>query len=226
MKVIAVNGSPRKKWNTASLLKKSLEGAATTGAETELVHLYDLDFKGCTSCFACKMKGSPSYGSCAMDDDLTPVLKKIEKTDALVIGSPVYFGDVTGELRSFMERLCFPYLAYRKTNRSIFPGKLKTAFIYTMNLNEEAMQKRGYEKFINDNERLFKMLFGHCESQCVLDTLQFHDYSKYVSDIFDPEQKARKHREQFPEDLEKSFELGKRLLEVEHYNKQNGYRRS
>jgi hypothetical protein len=82
-----------------------------------------------------------------------------------------------------------------------------------MNLNEEAMKIRGYDKFINDNERLFKMLFGHCESQCVLDTLQFDDYSKYVSDIFDPEQKARKHREHFPEDLEKSFELGKRLLE-------------
>jgi hypothetical protein len=52
MNVIALNGSPRKNWNTATLLKKVLEGAVAAGAETDLLHLYDLDFKGCTSCFA------------------------------------------------------------------------------------------------------------------------------------------------------------------------------
>ena len=54
MKLLAINGSPRKRWNTATLLEKALEGAASRGAETELVHLYDIDFKGCVSCFACK----------------------------------------------------------------------------------------------------------------------------------------------------------------------------
>jgi len=58
MKAIAVNGSPRKTWNTAQLLKKALEGAAGAGAETKIIHLYDLNFKGCTSCFACKRKNS------------------------------------------------------------------------------------------------------------------------------------------------------------------------
>lgn len=47
MKVMGFNGSPRKKWNTAILLSKALEGAASQGAETELIHLYDIDFKGC-----------------------------------------------------------------------------------------------------------------------------------------------------------------------------------
>jgi len=56
MLAIAMNGSPRKKWNTATLLEKALEGAASQGAETELVHLYDLNYKGCISCFACKLK--------------------------------------------------------------------------------------------------------------------------------------------------------------------------
>jgi Multimeric flavodoxin WrbA len=54
MKIIAFNGSPRKKWNTATLLQKALDGAASKGAETELIHLYDLNYKGCISCFACK----------------------------------------------------------------------------------------------------------------------------------------------------------------------------
>ena len=51
MKVIAINGSPRKKWNTATLLNRSLEGAASFGAETEYIHLYDLDYQGFISCF-------------------------------------------------------------------------------------------------------------------------------------------------------------------------------
>ena len=53
MKAIAINGSPRKKWNTAILLENALKGAESEGAETEIINLYDLDYKGCKSCFAC-----------------------------------------------------------------------------------------------------------------------------------------------------------------------------
>ena len=112
MKIIAFNGSPRKEWNTATLLKKALEGAASQGAGTELIHLYDLDYKGCTSCFACKLKDGKSYGKCAVRDELTPVLEKIPDVDALILGSPIYAGAATGEMRSFLERLNFPYLVY------------------------------------------------------------------------------------------------------------------
>ena len=58
LKLLAINGSPRKKCNTATLLKKALEGAESKSAETELINLYDLDYKGCKSCFACKTRGS------------------------------------------------------------------------------------------------------------------------------------------------------------------------
>ena len=109
MKVIAINGSPRKNWNTATLLQKALDGAASQGAETEIVHLYELNYKGCVSCFACKTKNGRSYGRCAVKDDLTPVLKKVEIVDAIIFGSPIYYGSVTGEMKSFMERLLFPY---------------------------------------------------------------------------------------------------------------------
>ena len=110
--VIAINGSPRKTWNTATLLEHALKGAKSEGAETELVHLYDIDYKGCTSCFACKLKGGKSYGKCAINDDLAPVLDRIRDTDVLILGSPIYFGVVTGEMSSFKERLMFPYLVY------------------------------------------------------------------------------------------------------------------
>jgi multimeric flavodoxin WrbA len=105
IKVIAINGSPRKKWNTATLLEKALEGAVSEGAETEMIHLYNLNFKGCISCFACKLKDGKSYGKCAMKDELTPVLEKLRDTDAVILGSPIYLGNCTGEMRSFMEPL-------------------------------------------------------------------------------------------------------------------------
>jgi multimeric flavodoxin WrbA len=57
MKVLAINGSPRKKWNTAMLLENALKGAASQGAETELVHFYDLTSTGCASCFASFLGG-------------------------------------------------------------------------------------------------------------------------------------------------------------------------
>ena len=144
MNVMAFNGSPRKKWNTATLLEKALEGASSQGAETDLIHLYDLNYKGCISCFACKTKGGESYGRCAVKDDLAPVFKKVEEADAIILGSPIYLGTVSGEMRSFMERLLFPYMTYTDPPQSLFPKKIHTGFIYTMNVPEEQMKECGY----------------------------------------------------------------------------------
>jgi len=210
MKVTACNGSPRKKWNTAALLEKALEGAASQGAETELIHLYDLNFKGCISCFACKTKGGKSYGRCAVKDDLTPVLRKIEEADALILGSPVYFGTVSGEMRSFMERLLFPYLTYTDPPQSLFPGKIRTGFIYTMNSTEEQMTERGYVQHFKLHEMVLQMIFGASEYLCSFDTYQFDDYSKVVSGRFDPEKKAERRKKIFPRDCEKAFGMGAR----------------
>ena len=96
MKIIAFNGSPRKEWNTATLLKKALEGASSQGAQTELIHLYDLKYQGCISCFACKKKDGVSYGKCAVKDVLKPIFEKVETADAVIFGSPVYLGTITG----------------------------------------------------------------------------------------------------------------------------------
>ncbi len=125
MKVIAINGSPRKNWNTATLLKHTLEGAASQGAETELIHLYDYNYKGCISCFACKLKDGESYGRCAVNDDLKQILEKVEAADAMILGSPIYFGMITGEMRSFLERLMFQYLVYDANHTSLCTKKCR-----------------------------------------------------------------------------------------------------
>lgn len=213
MKVMAFNGSPRKKWNTATLLEKALEGAASQGAKTELIHLYDLNFKGCRSCFACKTKGGKSYGRCAAKDDLTPIFKKVEEdVDAIIMGSPVYYGTVSGEMKSFLERLMFPYMTYTNPPESLFPKKINTSFIYTMNVTPEGMKAIGLDQHSALNERVLKMLFGHCESLYSFDTYQFTDYSKVVATRFDPDQKAKRRQEIFPQDCQKAFDLGARLI--------------
>lgn len=213
MNVLAINGSPRKKWNTATLLGKALEGAASLGAETELIHLYDLEYKGCTSCFACKLKDGRSYGKCAMDDGLTPVLEKILQTDAFLLGSPIYFGTVTGEMRSFMERLLFPYLIYSRPPGTLFGRKIPTAFIYTMNVSKEQMKEYAYPVHIGLNESALSRTFGRAESLCSYETLQFEDYDKVVFSYVDPEKRRERRRTVFPEDCRKAFALGARLAQ-------------
>jgi multimeric flavodoxin WrbA len=211
MKVIAINGSPRKKWNTSTLLEKALEGAASQGAETELIHLYDLDYKGCTSCFACKLKDGKSYGKCAMQDGLTKVLEMFVDVKAFILGSPIYFGTVTGEMRSFMERLLFPYLVYSMPPRTLFGRKISTAFIYTMNMPEHMMKEYGYPVHIGLNENVLTRIFGQAESLCSFETLQFEDYNKVVFNYCDPEMRRERRRTVFPEDCRKAFDLGVRL---------------
>jgi multimeric flavodoxin WrbA len=213
MKVIAINGSPRKEWNTATLLRKALEGAASQGAKTELIHLYDLDYKGCKSCFSCKTIGSKSYGKCAVKDDLTDIFKKIEESDALILGSPIYFGTVSGEMRSFMERLMFQYLTYTIPTKSLFPKRIKTGFIYTMNITEEQLEEYQYTVHIDINQRTLKALFGNSESLFSFDTYQFKDYSKVVASRFDASKKLERRKEVFPEDLKKAFNMGVRFAQ-------------
>ncbi len=86
----------------------------STGAETKLVNLYDLDYKGCTGCVACKRLDGKSFGRCAQRDDLTDILEECINADVILLGSPIYFNEITGQLRSFLERFWFPNITYTK----------------------------------------------------------------------------------------------------------------
>ena len=70
-----INGSPRKNWNTDTLLKELIKGAEENNAETELIYLNDLNYKGCISCMGCKLKNGKNIGRCNLKDDLTDVLR-------------------------------------------------------------------------------------------------------------------------------------------------------
>jgi len=216
VKALFVDGGPRKGFNTERMLESAMKGASDAGAETTYVRLYDLKFSGCKSCFACKLKNAKTNGVCAIKDDLRPVLEQARDADVIVIGSPVYYSYPSGETRSFMERLLFPNGSYEVDSEGkpliVCPRK-RTAMIFTMNCPESHMEKYHYPTLLGTCADHLRMIFGHSEVLYSCDTYQFTDYSRYAVNVFSEEAKRLHRDEQFPIDLKKAYELGKRLVE-------------
>ena len=212
MKAIAINGSPRKGWNTEKLLKEALRGAESVGAETKLVQLYDLNYTGCKSCFACKKQGAESY-QCVIKDDLAPVIEEIFNADALFLGSPIYFGDITGQMVCFIERFGFPLLSYDDYTKRLFDGKINAALFLTMNA-PEVFYKSSMEQSLKNRAGILERLGGKVEVYAAYDTYQFSDYSKYHTGVFDEVHKRKVREEQFPKDLEAAYAIGRRLTSL------------
>ena len=212
-KALFINGSPRKNGNTAQLLKRAMDGAREAGAEVELVNLYDrsLNYKGCMSCFACKLKGGKK-GVCSFKDDLQPILQKAVEADVLVCGSPNYCGYPSAALRAFMERMEFPAVNYSDYSKTVVLKRICSATIYTMNCpNEEVYRQMNYPILMDTSAQQLGV-FGPTEILCSYDTYQFSNYDRYDAATFSEPHKAEVRDTQFPVDLEKAYELGKRLV--------------
>ncbi len=208
MKIIILNGSPRKKWNTAMMLKEVQNGAESVGAETEYINLFDLTYTGCRSCLACKRKDVERC-KCFWKDDLSPVIDRIFEADALVIGSPIYLGDVTSQVHGLIERLHFCALSYDDYS-NYFSGKVNVGIILTMNA-PKIFYNTAYKKKAKEIAQNFKGLNGSVEVYACCDTLQVADYSKYNMAGFDETHKKEMREKQFPKDLEEAFRMGTRL---------------
>ncbi len=211
MKIVAVNGSPRQNWNTHILLNKALEGAQSEGAQTELVNLYDLTYKGCISCMACKVKHGKSLGHCNVNDELKPVLETIDSCDGLIIGSPIYFSDVTAMTKGFLERFLFQYLSYDDYSQTYYDGNIKkSAFIYTMNAPESMIDRIGYNALFEKYKMMFSH-FGYEQTIVSTETLQVNDYSKYHMASFNEAERKERREKVFPSDCQKAYDLGKSI---------------
>mgnify|MGYP001373345287 CR=1 FL=1 len=214
MKAIFLNGSPRKNWNTHKMLLEVERGAKEVGAETELIHLFDLSFTDCKSCFACKLRGNKTNGICAIRDELRPVLEKIHEANAVVIGTPIYYGDLTGEAASVIHRMLFPTMHYEddNTHDELLPIKKKCGLIVTGNATTMHIKMGGGAAFKN-TAKMISMIFGSCETLYACDTYQFTDYRRYYAGMFNEAHKAEVRDKQFPFDLQNAYELGKKLCQ-------------
>lgn len=213
MKVIAINGSPRPNGNTVALLEHTMEGIRSQGAETERIDLYRLNFKGCVSCFYCKRKDKP-HRSCAARDELTPVLAELREADALLLGSPIYYDNITSGMAAFLERFLFSNYIYSEEIPTVFPKPLPTGIIYSMNITKGQAEKVHLFSNLEKYQRSIKEVL-ECKPELlyVYNTWQFSDYSKYESSIFSEDDKRRQKEEQFPLDCRSAYELGVRLVE-------------
>ena len=132
MKIVALLGSPRPNGNSAVIARKFLETAEQSGADVEVYEVNNMAYKGCQGCGSCKTK--TDY--CVIEDELTPVYESIKTADVLVMASPVYFGDLSGQLKCFFDRT-YSFANPDFTSR-LAPGK-KSVFILTQGAPVENM---------------------------------------------------------------------------------------
>lgn len=207
--VVIIDGGPRKNFNTASMLQKFAEGVMSVSDQIEVktVRLYGLNYKGCMSCMACKIKDKAS-NVCKFKDELTPILEDIAQADGLVLGSPIYFGDVTGQMRTFLERLAFPWLSYNDYSLTA-PNRMPVVLIETMNGAPERNNSQGYGSM----EYCIKIALGEPEHLIAYNTYQVKNYDRYELASFSEETKRQWRDEHWAQDLQNAFDAGKRMAE-------------
>ena len=208
-KMIIIDGGPRKNFNTASMLQKFAEGATSVSYKIEVktVRLYGLDYKGCMSCMACKIKGKAS-NVCKFKDALTPVLEEIAEADGLALGSPIYYGDVTGQMRTFLERLAFPWLSYNNYSMTA-PKRMPVVLMETMNGTPERNNSQGYGSM----EYCIQTALGEPEHLIAYNTYQVKNYERFELASFSEEAKRQWRDEHWEQDLQKAFDAGKQMAE-------------
>lgn len=123
MKVLAINGSPRKNGNTALLLHEVLAPLREAGWDVESVQLGGKKIQGCRGCGKC---AELKNGCCVFDNDiLNELLQKMLAADAMILGTPCYFTDISAELKALVDRA--GYVAY--VNGGLFQGKIGAAVV-------------------------------------------------------------------------------------------------
>jgi multimeric flavodoxin WrbA len=160
MNIVCLLGSPREKGNSATIANRFCSTAEGLGAEVKTFTLNNLEYRGCQGCMACKTK----LDRCALNDDLTEVLDAVRETDVLVLASPVYFWDISSQLKTFIDRT-FSYLVpdfiTNPRKSRLAPGK-KLVFILSQNNPDRSSFSDIVTKF-----QYFSQAYGFVESHVI-----------------------------------------------------------
>ena len=206
--VVAINASPRKGWNTDTLICEAARGAEEAGTTVQKFDLYKLErFTGCISCFGCKRQ--KTKGQCICRDGLKPVLDAIREADALIIGSPNYLSELSASFRALYERLIFQSLTYNLENPSCNEHPIPVLLIMTSNAPDTA-----YLPLLQNYQQTLNRFVGPTEILVSGNTLQLKDYGRtdWPWTMFDPEEKRKRHETVFPGECRKAFRLGAELF--------------
>ena len=140
MKIVGIEGSPRKNGNTEKLVRTVLAGAEDVGSRTDFLKLADRTINYCQGCGSCR-----ATGDCVIKDDMDKVVDVIQDSDVIVLGSPIYAWQVSGTTKVFMDRLC---RILTPNYESRLNSSKKIAFAYTQG---------------NPNADMFKSYFDYQE---------------------------------------------------------------
>lgn len=153
MLITGIVASPYKDGLSARMVAAALDRARQKGAETELVHLQDMEFKGCVACFACKRPGGEK--NCHYKDALTPCLEQAWNSDGIIFGMPVIFYAEPGLFRNFFERFHFPWHSYRVSPKTWRTNPLRSVLIYTVEDSQADMENNENDPFLSDEPPFF-----------------------------------------------------------------------
>lgn len=199
MKTVVINADPKRRGNTAKLMRSAQKGAESAGAEVEYIDLYKLDLSGCRICLICK--NDEDNCKCYWRDELSPVIEEIFKSDALLIGAPIFFSNPSSHYMALLERLIYCMVSYNAGNK--FKGKVDVGLFYTINYPKDYFDD-SVRPHLKQSEDVLKMLNG----KVVIDS--FYNISKNDRSSDDLESLSTKEK-QFSLDLEKVFEIGAEL---------------
>lgn len=186
MKVLGINGSPRRGGNAEILLDKALEGARTKGAEIEKIVLNELNFSPCQEC-----KDMPDDGSCIIQDDMQGLYRKIKDADVLILASPIFFGSLTSQTKMMIDRFQCLWRAKYILKRDTGFKRRKGAFISVEGSNRK--------DFFLNAKSIVKNLFA---------TINIDYKEELFCSSIDEKASILKHQDC----LKKAFELGERIV--------------
>ncbi|MGA2091480.1 MAG: flavodoxin family protein [Endomicrobiales bacterium] len=151
MKIIGFTASPRKEGNTAWIINKILEGAKEQGAETQSWYFSDLDIKPCHGCLCCHNKDDRD---CIINDDMQKLYGAIEHADALVLGSPIYMGQMSAQAKIFTDRL-FAHISPRFSPHYKEKSKKKKLILVYTQGNPDSGK---FQVYFDYTKSIFQML--------------------------------------------------------------------
>jgi multimeric flavodoxin WrbA len=150
MKIIGLIASPHKEGNTAWIVNKILEGAKEQGAETQSWYFSDLNIKPCQGCLGCH-KGDRG---CVINDDMQKLYVAIEQADAIIFGSPIYMGQMSGQAKIFTDRL-FAVISPRfSPHFKEKAAKKKLVLVFNQGNPDSSM----FQTYIDYTKHMFQLL--------------------------------------------------------------------
>ena len=207
--IVALNGSARKKGNSAALLDAFLEGLRQVipDAEIERVDLFDLDYKGCRGCHGCELKDRRER-SCVQRDGATELLMHMRAADGLVFSSPVFFWELTAQLRALLERYIYPGMLYHHQEIEGIYNMFQPEYVSDSSFTPHAETIKHMLKGFLRNVNFSQLIINQTLTYDGETAKKFEGYSESNAAA-----QQAVHDKRWPQDLERAREAGKAFAE-------------